>query len=50
MITTVERLMNFVEGKYPLIRTKIMQVGANDNEPASLYQINYDQAGMQAPH
>ncbi len=45
-VTTVERFMNFIEAKYPGIRTKIMQVGDDDNEPASLYLINYDRAGL----
>ena len=48
-VTTVERFMNFIEAKYPGIRTKIMQVGTDDNEPASLYKINYDRAGLQVP-
>mgnify|MGYP001166115153 CR=1 FL=1 len=49
IVTTVERFMNFIDSKYPGIRTKIMQIGADDNEPASLYVINYDQAGLQGP-
>lgn len=46
-VTTVERFMNFIEAKYPGIRTKIKQIGSDDNEPASLYRINYNRAGLQ---
>jgi hypothetical protein len=48
-ITTVARFMNFIDSKYPGIRTQVMQVGANDNEPASLFVINYEQAGLPSP-
>jgi hypothetical protein len=48
-VTTVARFMNFIEAKYPGIQTRIMQVGSDDNEPASLYVINYEQAGLQQP-
>ncbi|MCX6280619.1 MAG: hypothetical protein NTU51_01485 [Bacteroidetes bacterium] len=41
---TVELFMDYIRFKYPGIMTKIVQVGANDNEPATLYKINYDQA------
>ncbi|MCX6286944.1 MAG: hypothetical protein NTY96_07505 [Bacteroidetes bacterium] len=46
---TVERFMDYIRFKYPNIMSRIIQVGANDNEPASLYKINYDQAVVQAP-
>ena len=48
-ITLTEKYMNFIEAKYPGIRTKIMQIGTDDNEPASLYRINYTQAGLPEP-
>ncbi|MCX6247330.1 MAG: hypothetical protein NTW10_06330 [Bacteroidetes bacterium] len=38
----LERFINFIEAKYPGIRTKIMQTGENDNEPSCLYRINYE--------
>ena len=44
---TVERFMNYIGYKYPDIMTKIIQMGSDDNEPAALYQINYDQTGSQ---
>ena len=46
VIPTLERYMKFIETKYPGIRTKIMQEGSNDDNPAVLYRINYEQAGM----
>ena len=46
---TVERYMNFIEGKYPGIRTKIYQAGENGNEPASIYELNYSRFGLKIP-
>ncbi|MEI7663223.1 MAG: hypothetical protein WCK34_13530, partial [Bacteroidota bacterium] len=48
-VTLVSRFMNFIEAKYPGIRTRIMQTGNDDDEPAALYKINYEQAGMPQP-
>ncbi len=47
---TVERLISYIEFKYPNIRTKIMQVGPDDNEPASIYKLNYDLYGLKLLH
>jgi len=47
--STVERFMALIRFKYPNIMSKIIQMGSDDNEPAVLYQINYDQAGLQNP-
>jgi len=46
IVNTVERYMAFVEDKYPGIATKVMQIGADDNEPASILKLNYEVAGM----
>jgi hypothetical protein len=46
---TVERFMSFIEFKYPQIMTKIMQMGADDDEPASLYKLNYEVYGLSLP-
>ena len=46
IVNTVERYMAFIEDKYPGIATKIMQIGADDNEPASILKLNYEVAGM----
>ena len=43
---TVERFMSYIEFKYPGIRTKIMQVGSDDDEPASIYKLNYELYGF----
>jgi hypothetical protein len=43
---TVERLMSYIEAKYPRIKTKIMQIGADDSVPASIYKLNYDLYGF----
>jgi hypothetical protein len=48
MSSTVEMFMNFIEVKYPGIRSKINQVGNDDEEPATLYKINYELAGLPA--
>ncbi|MCX6284685.1 MAG: hypothetical protein NTW31_10685 [Bacteroidetes bacterium] len=47
--STVERFMALIRFKYPDIMTKIIQVGSDDNEPAVLYQINYDKAVSLVP-
>jgi hypothetical protein len=41
--------MNFIEARYPHIRTKVMQTGLDENEPASVYRIDYEQAGLSVP-
>jgi len=38
---TVERYMGFIEFKYPGIKTKLIQIGDDDNEPASIYRLNF---------
>lgn len=40
-VNTVERFMEFTDMKYPGIFHMIKQVGANNNEPARLYKVNY---------
>ena len=39
---TVERYVEYIRFKYPKFMTRICQMGADDNEPASLYKVNYD--------
>ena len=43
---TVERFMSFIEFKYPRIRTKIIQIGEDNDEPASIYKLNYEYYGL----
>lgn len=45
-INTVERYMAFISEKYPLIFTKISQVGDDDNEPATIFKIEYEKYGL----
>ena len=45
IINTVERYMAFIQEKYPQIFTKVSQVGDDNNEPATLVEINYKQYG-----
>jgi hypothetical protein len=42
IINTVERFMAFIEDKYPGFMTKVSQVGADDNEPATVLKLNYE--------
>jgi hypothetical protein len=46
VINMVEWFMNLIEFKYPRIRTKIIQIGSDDNEPASIYKLNYQEYGI----
>jgi len=46
---TVELYMEYIRYKYPNFMTKICQMGANDNEPAFLYKINYEQIKPESP-
>jgi len=46
IINTVERYMAFISEKYPLMFTKISQVGDDDNEPATLFKIEYEKYGL----
>jgi hypothetical protein len=41
IINTIRRYMSFVELKYPGTFRKIHQIGADDNEPALIYEIHY---------
>ena len=38
---TVERYLGFIEFKYPDIKTKLIQIGDDSDEPASIYRLNY---------
>lgn len=40
-INTIARFKHYVELKYPGIFQKMVQNGEDENEPASLYQVNY---------
>ena len=46
IINTVERYMAFIQDKYPQMFTKVYQMGTDDNEPASVYQIEYEKYGL----
>jgi hypothetical protein len=39
---TVEQFIGNIEFKYPKIRTKIMQIGEDNDDPAFIYKLNYD--------
>ncbi|MBN2481223.1 MAG: hypothetical protein JXB19_05755 [Bacteroidales bacterium] len=41
-INTVQRFLYFIEQKYPGIFSLVHQIGADHEEPAWLYKINYD--------
>lgn len=41
-INTVERYMTIISVKYPGILEKIKQVGNKDEEPASIYKVNFE--------
>ena len=43
---TVERMMSYIEFKYPDIKSKIMQVGSDESDAAYIYKLNYDQCGL----
>lgn len=45
IINTVERYMAFIQEKYPMIFTKVSQVGDDDNEPATIVKIEYEKYG-----
>jgi hypothetical protein len=44
-INTVERYLAFIQEKYPLLFTKVSQVGEDDNEPATIFKIEYEKYG-----
>lgn len=46
IINNIQRYLYFVELKYPGILKLVHQVGGNDDEPAWLYQINYNIYGL----
>lgn len=46
IINTVERYMAFIEDKYPGIMTKVVQIGADENEPAAIMKVEYERAGL----
>lgn len=48
IINTVERYMAFIQEKYPLIFTKVSQIGDDDNEPATIVKIEYGKYGKSA--
>lgn len=45
IINTVERYMAFIQEKYPMIFTKVSQVGEDNNEPATIVKIEYEKYG-----
>ena len=42
IVNTVERVASFIQDKYPDIFHRLIQIGAPDDEPAEIYQINWD--------
>ena len=42
IINTVERVASVIQEKYPAIFTRLVQIGEPDDEPAEIYQINWD--------
>ena len=49
-INTVERYLAFIQEKYPLMFTKVSQVGEDDNEPATIFKIEYEKYGRKVKH
>ena len=49
LINTVERFMAYITVKYPQLLTQVVQIGSNDNEPAEIFQMNYNLCGMKFP-
>jgi len=45
IINTVERYMAFIQEKYPQIFSKISQIGDDNNEPATIFKIEYEKYG-----
>jgi hypothetical protein len=45
IINTVERYMAFIQEKYPMLFTKVSQVGDDNNEPATIFKIEYEKYG-----
>jgi hypothetical protein len=41
VINTITRYMNFIQQKYPNTFRKIYQIGTDNNEPAMIYEIQY---------
>jgi len=50
IINTVERYMAFIQEKYPLIFTKVSQVGDDNDEPATIVKIEYEKYGRSIKH
>jgi hypothetical protein len=46
LINTVERFMIYIGVKYPMILTKLIRIGADNNEPATIYRMNYEPYGL----
>jgi len=46
IINTVERYMAFIQEKYPLIFSKVSQIGDDNNEPATIVKIEYEKYGL----
>ena len=42
IINTVERVAGFIQEKYPDIFNKLIQIGEPEDEPAEIYQINWN--------
>lgn len=42
-VSTVERYMYFIQEKYPNIFTVVKQIGANEDEPAQVLKINWEE-------
>ncbi len=46
IINTVERYQAFIQEKYPQLFTKVSQVGADGDEPATIVKIDYEKIGL----
>jgi hypothetical protein len=46
LVNTVERFMMYMGVKYPQIATRVIQIGADDNEPAQILKLNYERYGL----
>jgi hypothetical protein len=47
VINTVHRYMHFIEWKYPGSFSQVFKVGEDNDEPAYLFQINWDRIEQQ---
>ena len=45
-VNTIPRYILIIDLKYPGLFEQVYQIGDNNDEPASLYRLNYDAYGI----